>query len=185
MKVITLKGLTKFIIKDNKPYFIWEKFKGLTKHEEYFLSQIHSDENEICDLLRNGLEDIWDTYYTCPSYPLSSISVDAPEECNPDMSDTYRLVIIVDFVGTPVIGSIFGADTCIFGNRGSNPILPIDRILKRIDAFNLCVRSKFSKETIMAREDFNLYKDEFICSKKGQSFIDSVVRDIGKTIKYE
>ena len=50
-----IDNLIEFIVKDNKLHVIWEKFKGLTKTEEKFLSRLHDEKQDLRDFLSKGI----------------------------------------------------------------------------------------------------------------------------------
>ena len=171
--VFVLDGLVRFRIRDNRPCIIWEKFKGLTDREEYFLSQIHCEDNNIGDLLGNGLEFAWNE-------DLFIIPGDFLKKFISEPKDGINFTISLLSGEIPTIKSIYYVK--VRGNVKRGFLMPSPSHKESINSLCLFVEYLFG-DLIRSRKDAALFKDEFICSKRGREFFDSIIKDIERELE--
>ena len=163
-----IDNLIEFIVRDNKLHVIWEKFKGLTEIDKYFLSQIHDDKQNIKDLISNGLISVWSM---CKPYMINRLFLFdcSLKECG------CRFSLEISYNGMPVIGSIRHASVLI------RPVDLSESLMGEEEWRHLSnyVSSLFVK-VLKEQAEIAQVKNEFICSKKGNAFLHSVVEHIDK-----
>lgn len=171
--VFSLDGLVRFRVRDNRPCIIWEKFKGLTEREEYFLSQIHCEGNDIDDLLSNGLEFAWnEDLFIIPGDFIKKF-INEPKD-----GISFSIFFLVGEI--PIIGSIYYVK--VRGNVKRGFLMPPPPYKESINSLCLFVESLFG-DLIRSRKDATLFKDEFICSKRGRKFFDSIIKYIERELE--
>lgn len=171
--LFVLDGLVRFRVRDNRPCIIWEKFKGLTEREEYFLSQIHCEDNDIGDLLGNGLEFAWnEDLFIIPGDFIKKF-INEPKD-----GISFSISFLVGEI--PIIRSIYYVKVRGKVKRGF--LMPSPPYKESINSLCLFVEYLFG-DLIRSREDAALFKDEFICSKRGRKFFDSIIKDIERELE--
>ena len=171
--LFSLDGLVKFRVRDNRPCIIWEKFKGLTDREEYFLSQIHREDNNIGDLLGNGLEFAWNEDLFIIPIDFLKRFINEPKE-----GISFSISLLVGEI--PIIGSIYYVK--VRGNVKRGFLMPSPSHKESINSLCLFVEYLFG-DLIRSRKDAALFEDEFICSKRGREFFDSIIKDIERELE--
>lgn len=172
--VVVLDGLVRFRVRDSRPCIIWEKFKGLTEREEYFLSQIHSEDNDIDDLLLgNGLELAWNE-------DLFIITIDSIKKFIDEPKDGINFTISLLVGEIPTIRSIYYVK--VRGKVKQGFLMPSPSHKESINSLCLFVEYLFG-DLIRSRKDAALFEDEFICSKRGREFFDSIIKDIERELE--
>lgn len=165
---IKLDGLIEFTIEGNRPHVLWEKFKGLTEIDKYFLSQIHDEEQDIKDLISNGLISVWSM---CKPYMINRLFLFecSLKECR------CRFSLEISYNGMPVVGSILHASVLI------RPVDLSESLMREEEWRHLSnyVSSLFAK-VLREHASFSQVKNEFVCSKKGNAFLHSVVEHVDR-----